>query len=112
MNNVRVRLIFEPRPGFDVGSDAEFRDLMRDYFEGINVYYAGYIAFPSNKTEFSQLGPFYQMLMDNRPLSEIAELFQLINTNPHENYHIHVQLEKPGESVLIKDLINVLPESR
>jgi len=106
---VRVRLMFEPKPEFSIESDDAFKELLIKTY-GTKVRYAGYISFDICKSFYGTPGPYYQALRTTTSMREIADLLKFIEDTDIPNYSVHVQLEHKGDHVLLtSDLRSVAP---
>jgi hypothetical protein len=99
---MRIRLMFEPKPGVMCNVNEMFRCYAENYLSDYPEFkWGGYIVmnvFDMKYNDGASGEPLYQFLATDATDVLLTQIKEYVKTNPMHGYHTHIQVGMPNEN--------------
>ena len=99
---MRIRLMFEPKPGVQCNVNEMFRCYAENYLSDFPQFvWGGYIVMDVKEHKYSMNAagePFYQFVATDVTDELLTQVKEYVKTNPMHGYHTHMHVGMPNEN--------------
>ena len=99
---MRIRLMFEPKPGVQCNVNEMFRCYAENYLSDFPQFvWGGYIVMDVKEHKYNMNAagePFYQFVATDVTDELLTQVKEYVKTNPMHGYHTHMHVGMPNEN--------------